>query len=232
MKKLKRHDRNYEYIPPSLCSLGMDPVSIGLAVGGQLLSHMANNSAANKQKKILAASQERIDKKAKENRALGMKEAENYDPTKRAESQAKIEGNLNQGYASTLAAPSPVSAGENTNEGNVSKDYIAGQAKAVAGRQANSINLAKTLAKMRAPDQLRLDESINHGDVASQQAQNMGTMQAQQQAGQIGAENVQPNGFVTLLGDAASAVGKGMALKGVGAASKVLPGSSGASIFR
>jgi hypothetical protein len=174
-------------------------------VGGALISQMAANKAADKQQNIIEDANAAAKKRTDSNVRMGIDEAKKFDPTMRKQAQDELEGQL---LTSNLGAIQGAgSTAENTNTGNVSSDYDAGKAKAMADRTKSGIDMAKLFAKMKAPNQLRLDESVRQGDMSSMMAQNNATANNLVQAGQNDASTVRPNGLLSLLGTAARAYG-------------------------
>lgn len=182
------------------------------AVGGTLLQTMAANSAAKKQQSIMNAATRRAEEKNRQSRALTMQEAEQFDPTKRGQAQQEVQNEITQSLEGSLADNNQ--AADNTNEGNVSEDFTTGRAKAVAARRREGIDTAQLLARMRAPDMLRLNENIRQGDLASRIGENTSVANDYFRAGEIDAGSVRPNQLMTLLGGAAQAYGVNKALAG------------------
>jgi transcriptional regulator of acetoin/glycerol metabolism len=208
------------------------------AVGGTLLQTMATNSAAKKQQSIMNAASRRAEEQQRRSRALTMEEAEQFDPTKRAKAQEEVQNQITQSLGTALADNNQ--SAENTNEGNLSSDFDVGKAKAIAARRREGIDTAQLLARMRAPDMLRLNENIRQGDLASQIGENSSNSQGYFRAGELDAQGVRPNQLMTLIGGAAQAYGVNKALAGMNKpkvpgttyGKSTIPGTkTGASVF-
>ena len=179
-------------------------------VGGSLLQNMAASRAADKQASIIEAAERRAQKQMQRNRDLTMEEAEKFDPEARKAEQGQVE----QGIMASLTAAlnSGGSAAENTNEGNVSQDFTTARARATADRQREGIDMARLMAKMRAPNQQRLDESLRLGDLSSRLQENASNAESYLRAGEADAAGVRPNALLQLIGGGLQAYGTAKAL--------------------
>lgn len=192
-----------------LCSLAGLPVGVSTAMtlGGTLLQGLMANQAANKQQSIINAASAREDNISKKNIALAMDNAQSYDPKLRDQRTADAASSISNSLASTLAGNTDTANTTNDNTGNVSKDFSMGKAKAVADRTAEGIKQAHLLGAMRAPSEMRLNESYKLGDTNAQIAASNHDIQNIDNAARVDANGVQTNGLGTMVGGLLSNIG-------------------------
>lgn len=189
----------------------MDPLSIGMMLGGAFLSAKAQQDAAARQQRLARESQQRALQAQNQATDVAMRQVQQFDPTVRKTAQDEIAQDLTQRFEGAATAP-PITAqgvqvGQTINGGTT--DYLAAKAREMAKAAESNRNLAALLGRIGSAGQLRRNEGVAFGDAAGeigrigQGADNMS------QIDQIGINAVTPSLGMTIAGQALGAYGSG-----------------------
>lgn len=192
----------------------MDPLSIGMMLGGAFLSAKAQQDAAARQQRMARESQQRALQAQNQATDVAMRQVQQFDPTVRKTAQDEIAQDLTQRFEGAATAP-PITAqgvqvGQTINGGTT--DYLAAKAREMAKATESNRNLAALLGRIGSAGQLRRNEGVAFGDAAGeigrigQGADNMG------QIDQIGINAVTPSLGMTIAGQALGAYGANSAM--------------------
>lgn len=192
----------------------MDPLSIGMMLGGAFLSAKANQDALQKQQRMARESQQRALQAQNQATDVAMRQVQQFDPTVRKTAQDEIAQDLTQRFEGAATAP-PITAqgvqvGQTIPGGTA--DYLAQKGREAAKAAESNRNLAALLGRIGSAGQLRRNEGVAFGDAAGeigrigQGADNMGRID------QIGINAVTPSLGMTIAGQALGAYGANQAM--------------------
>lgn len=192
----------------------MDPLSIGMMLGGAFLSAKANQDALQKQQRLAVESRQRALQAQNQATDVAMRQVQEYDPATRKAKQDEIQTQLTdqfqQAAAGTPITAQGVQVGQTINGGTT--DYLAAKAREMAKATESNRNLAALLGRIGSAGQLRRNEGVAFSDAAGeigrigQGADNMGKID------QIGINAVTPSLGMTIAGQALGAYGMGKAM--------------------
>jgi hypothetical protein len=157
-----------------------------LFAGGTALDMQASQEAEQEQKRILNRSMQSNQEATDQTASDVVKEAENYTPEQRAlDMQAQENAAFQQAQADAGGAMLPTSS-----TGRTSADFQTGKAAVGAGEGNRITEIAREVARTRAPMRQRSDEAIRRGQLAQRISSIMGTNQNMARASQLDAQNV------------------------------------------
>ena len=181
-------------------------VPLLLSAIGSGVSYASSEDAKNKSASILCLSQKQQQESTKKAENIALEGAQKYDPTSRLAAQDEAERTAANSLGTALTQAE--SKLPNTDvQGKVSDEYLVDKGKATTERMARSMRLAQAMARMRAPNDLRFDESIDNADVAGRVSSNLSDARNALEAGSLGASAVQPNSGAALASGLLSAGG-------------------------
>lgn len=189
----------------------MDPLSIGMMLGGAFLSAKAQQDALARQQRMARESQQRALQAQNQATDVAMRQVQQFDPTVRKNAQDEIAQDLTRQFQQAATAPAitaqGVQVGQTINGGTA--DYLAQKGREAAKAAESNRNLAALLGRIGSAGQLRRNEGVAFGDAAGeigrigQGADNMS------QIDQIGINAVTPSLGMTIAGQALGAYGSG-----------------------
>lgn len=200
-----------------------------LAGGGALAQIVSADDAADERRQILNAQLERDDQASKKSNQLVLDQAQKLSGQQRADELAKQEDKIYQQQQKDLmtgAGGGALGTVQTSGDaGNVSDDFVRAKAERAVTEGNRLTNLAREVAKTRAPGQLLTNEGYQQADLAGALSNIGSTNQNYARAAQADASNVN-EGPLGSFGKIASAIGLGLAAGGIGAP---VAGGAGAS---
>lgn len=189
-----------------------DPVSAAVVIGGLGVGtkYFAQEDAASNRKKAVGRAQDWQDKASRKTLDTSMTNAQQYDPTARAQANTQAQDTAThslQGYLEAAKQPSEAV------KGAVSSVFSTGRAERTLADANRATTLARLFGKMRGATDLRSIEGLNNADAATRVAG-----MARNKANMAGAQSVDiqeagtPDPTLMLLGSLMS--GYGMAAAG------------------
>lgn len=201
----------------------MDPLSIGMMLGGAFLSAKANQDALQKQQRLAVESRQRALQAQNQATDVAMRQVQEYDPATRKAKQDDIQTQLVDQYQ-TAAAGTPITAqgvqvGQTIPGG--STDYLAAKGRETAKAAESNRQLAALFGRIGSAGQLRRNEGVAFGDTAGEIGRIGTGADNMSQIDQIGINSVTPSLGMTLAGSALGAYGAGkLATSGLGTVAK------------
>ena len=172
-----------------------------LAASG--LSYKASTDATNEQKKIIQRAGQTAQEITGESLAASKEGAKKYAPELREQAQAQAESAANESLGTALVDAQNRPKEETT--GRVSDEFLTSKAKTQTERVARGAKIAQMMAKLRAPNDLRQEESIDNADTVSRIGGLSGDARNVFRGGQVDASGVTPDGRAAFAGDIAKA---------------------------
>lgn len=192
----------------------MDPLSIGMMLGGAFLSAKANQDALQKQQRLAVESRQRALQAQNQATDVAMRQVQEYDPATRKAKQDEIQTQLTdqfqQAAAGTPITAQGVQVGQTIPGGTA--DYLAQKGREAAKAAESNRNLAALLGRIGSAGQLRRNEGVAFGDAAGEigrigsGADNMAAID------EIGINSVTPSLGMTIAGQALGAYGANQAM--------------------
>lgn len=176
----------------------------GAAVAGLITALSAGTSYATSEKTnnqrisaINSASDVQQELSKKSEKAV-KDSADKYDPQDRQAAQDNLATEVERSLGDTLTkAQKP----NDVNSGRVSDEFLTENAKSTTDRLTRGANLAKMMARMRAPNDLRFEEGLSNANTASRVRGLFGDQRSAVSAGGNAASAVSPDGGAMLASD-------------------------------
>ncbi len=176
-----------------MAGMGVGEIAaLALAAGGTAASVSAQQEAADERRKTLNRQIENTEQATKKQVDLIQDEGERFSPEARAAEMAAAED-----AAATRANQDLEGAGGATiatagDPGNVSKDFLTAKADRAITEGSRLTALSRELAKIRAPGQLTLNDSLSQANLAGNLSNVRGTNANLARANSMDAESIEP----------------------------------------
>ena len=137
---------------------------------GKGLEYNTQKRSAKKTRSAIDTAEQRQNQIQDQRRELVMRNLEQYDPTTRAQEQERVSTESAKGLQDIVTNAGDTGRIQETG-GKVSEAYTTGRAKAVTDNMKRAAIMASLMGKMRAPSDLRFEESMKGGQYATQQGE-------------------------------------------------------------
>lgn len=200
----------------------ISPVALGLIGGGLAANVLGERQAAKERRNILNRAIERTDQTQKQATQQVLDEGSNYGQKRLDAVDAQQQSALAQSLKDIGMSPDSQGAGAQVidtagSAGNVSADFLKSSADKAISEGNRITQVARELAKVRAPGMQALDDSTRRADLTQRIASAAGTNRNLAEASQLDAQNVDTPWWGK-LGKVASTLGSLAAAGGIGAA--------------
>lgn len=200
----------------------VDPVSIGLSVGGSALKSIGKRKAQKKQDKILAAILARQGRQQAELDKMLLDEVGTMrGETPEAERDQAMSEFVGQLRSARAAQPTNYGA-----RGAVSDREVAETGELQRGLGQFSDREADITSRLDAPGRMRENQSLRQGRLGTSMQQLMRKMDSDEFLGQLRLARVRPNKWLSALGSVMTGAGNAMAGGGIGSIAGRGSGSS------
>lgn len=184
-------------------------------VAGNAMQQQAQDEAADRTRQQLAANQALDSNYQKKAIDLVNQNAEQYKPEERQQNEQQAIDTAQKSLTGSLIDAREGQAAPAATSGKVSQDFTTGQAKTAASELQRSTNIARLMARMRGPSDMRAGEAMNNAEFAGQGSSLANDRSAMASAGNIDASTITPDGTQMLLGGATQQVGMGALANGL-----------------
>lgn len=184
-------------------------------VAGNAMQQQAQDEAADRTRQQIAANQALDSNYQKKAIDLVTQNADQYKPEERQQNEQQSIDTAQKSLTGSLIAAREDQAAPAATSGKVSNDFTTGQATTAANELQRSTNIARLMARMRGPSDMRAGEAMANADFAGQGGSLANDRGAMAAAGNTDVGTIQPDGTQMLLGGAAQQVGMGALANGL-----------------
>lgn len=181
-----------------------------VAAAGTAYSVNAQSEAESERQKAATAQLLRDQGYQQKQIQLATQNAEQYDPKNREVAGQKAVDTAADSLTQSLVKSREASINTPDAAGKVSKDFTTGKARTAASELQRSTDIARLMAKLRGPTDLRANESLINADYAGTGGSLAADRGFANSAANVQAGTIRPDGTATLLGNAASSIGTGL----------------------
>ena len=190
------------------------------------MQYVAQKQATDRADRQAGRMEDRADQSTAELMTLGRENARQYDPATRQANRQAAEERAVESLSAALEAGRGRLAGQpgQEAEGRVSDAYLTQRAQRTLAEANLATDIARRMAKVRAPGDLRFREGLENADYGARMGRVASDRGNMYRAGQVDVERAaRPNPLLMMLGAGLSGYGQGKALAGGGGDGSVTP---------